>query len=58
MLGVKNKVADESLRMDGADQSFRQSSPKDDFAQDTAAPLPAIPSIEYKSEVSVEDLPF
>ena len=58
MLGVKNRVADESLRVDG-DQSFRQSSPKDDFAQEpVAANMPNIPSIEYKSEVSVEDLPF
>ncbi len=57
MLGVKNKVADESLRVDG-DASFRQSSPKEDFAQEPAASVPSIPSIEYKSEVSVEDLPF
>lgn len=59
VLGVKNKVADESQRLDG-DASFRQSSPSNDsaFAQDTAAPLPAIPNIEYKSAVSVEDLPF
>lgn len=58
-LGVKNKIADESLRMDGADAGFRQSSPKDDFAQEpAAASVPNIPSIEYKSEVSVEDLPF
>lgn len=59
VLGVKNKVADESQRLD-SDASFRQSSPSNDsaFAQDTAAPLPAIPNIEYKSEVSVEDLPF
>ncbi len=58
MLGVKNTVASESLRVDG-DASFRQSSPKDDFAQEpAAAAMPNIPSIEYKSEVSVEDLPF
>ena len=58
MLGVKNRVADESLRMDG-DQSFRQGSPKNDFAQEpVAAGVPNIPTIEYKSEVSVEDLPF
>jgi len=59
VLGVKNKVADESQRLDG-DASFRQSAPSNDsaFAQDTAAPLPAIPNIEYKSAVSVEDLPF
>jgi single-strand DNA-binding protein len=59
VLGVKNKVAEESQRLDG-DASFRQSSPSNDsaFAQDTAAPLPAIPNIEYKSAVSVEDLPF
>ncbi len=58
MLGIKNKVADESLRLD--DASFRQTSPSNDggFAQEPAAALPAIPSIEYKSEVSVEDLPF
>jgi len=59
VLGVKNKVADESQRLDG-DASFRQSAPSNDsaFAQDTASPLPAIPNIEYKSAVSVEDLPF
>lgn len=59
MLGVKNKVAEESLRVDG-DQAFRQSSPKDDFAQEpvAAGSVPNIPTIEYKSEVSVEDLPF
>ncbi len=59
MLGVKNKVAEESLRVDG-DQAFRQSSPKDDFAQEpvAAGSAPNIPTIEYKSEVSVEDLPF
>lgn len=59
VLGVKNKVAEESQRLDG-DASFRQGSPSNDsaFAQDTAAPLPAIPNIEYKSAVSVEDLPF
>lgn len=59
MLGVKNKVAEESLRVDG-DQAFRQSSPKDDFAQEpvAAGSVPNIPTIEYKSVVSVEDLPF
>lgn len=59
MLGVKNTVAEQSLRVDG-DQAFRQSSPKEDFAQEPVAAggVPNIPTIEYKSEVSVEDLPF
>lgn len=60
LLGVKNKVAEESLRLDG-DASFRQSAPSNDsaFAQEPSpAMAPSIPAIEYKSEVSVEDLPF
>ncbi len=59
MLGIKNRVAEESLRLDG-DASFRQSSPSNDgaFAQEPERALPPIPAIEYKSEVSVEDLPF
>ena len=59
MLGVKNKVADESQRVDG-DAAFRQTAPSNDsaFAQDAPNALPPIPSIQYKSEVSVEDLPF
>lgn len=59
LLGIKNRVAEESLRLDG-DASFRQSSPSNDgaFAQEPERALPPIPSIEYKSEVSVEDLPF
>lgn len=60
MLGVKNAVASESLRADAGEAGFRQSSPKDDFAQEpvAAGAVPNIPTIEYKSEVSVEDLPF
>lgn len=59
VLGVKNKVAEESQRLEG-DAPFRQPAPSNDnaFAQDTAVALPAIPSIQYKSEVNVEDLPF
>lgn len=58
MLGIKNKIADESLRLD--EGSFRQSAPANDggFAQEPANALPSIPTIAYKSEVSVEDLPF
>lgn len=58
LLGIKSKVADESLRVD--EGSFRQNAPSNDsaFAQEPERALPNIPNIEYKSEVSVEDLPF
>lgn len=58
MLGIKSKVADESMKV--GDAGFKQSAPSDDsaFAQEPASGLPAIPVIDYKREVSVEDLPF
>ncbi len=52
LLGVQNKAAAESIRMEGAPRSARSE------GEPMEEPAMSVPSVNYTSEVKAEDLPF
>lgn len=64
VLGVKSDLASESVQNDMSGKSFESSAPKQaaasagSFGEDNVPALASIPDINYKPEISVEDLPF
>jgi len=63
ILGVKSDLASESVQNDMSGKSFESSAPKQaasagSFGEDNVPALASIPDINYKPEISVEDLPF
>lgn len=56
LLGVKNPVASESIEMTG--RSMSDEFPAAQKSQDDSGSQVAVPSIDYSSEIKVEDLPF
>lgn len=61
ILGVKSSIASESVQNDmSGGSSFNQAPKKESaaFGEDNVPALASIPEINYKPEVSVEDLPF
>lgn len=61
LLGVKSALAEESIQMDATPRRPASSAPASDassFGSDPSPAMAAIPDIEYKSEIKVEDLPF
>lgn len=63
ILGVKSSIASESVQNDMSGKSFESSAPKQaapsgSFGEDNVPALASIPDINYKPEISVEDLPF
>jgi hypothetical protein len=60
LLGVKNPIAEESIQADATPRrsSNAASDVESAFAPDQGASLSAVPDINYKSEIKVEDLPF
>lgn len=65
LLGAKNSVAEESIQADGTPRTTSapaaptsSASSSSDFGEDPSAQLPPIPTVEYASEIKVEDLPF
>lgn len=62
VLGVKSSIASESVQNDMAGGSSFSQAPKKEsagsFGEDNVPALASIPDINYKPEISVEDLPF
>lgn len=59
LLGVKNAVAAESLRMDvPTKQASRDSAPASESEISSEPVLAGVPDVRYESEIKVEDLPF
>jgi single-strand DNA-binding protein len=62
LLGIKNAVAEESISSDAAVRRSGSASTdtdeSSDFGSDPSPALAAVPSIQYGSDIKVEDLPF